>query len=933
MKKRMLSVLLAVALVLGLLPGAAMAAGDLGSALPPIVDTAGISWRATDLEGNTITQGTYKGKTQVLVFFSCSGVCGNSAETLQSIAASDWVNQENIQVIAIGCNGVDHQTASKELLAAYVAEHGLGGAKKIKFVFMPGDNPDGDDSDGRKAMLGYLRAAGIIPMDSINGQYATNVILDSTGKLRSAWMGDYTADYYKSVLSLLAETGVQGDTEGYRLYTTAVAVNYAADKALTDNELTLLNAFRAENGQSSLALSATLSAAAMRRAAEIGVYYSHTRPDYSAFTAAAEGTIPATRENIALGQRDCAEAMIDWEDSEGHKANMLAQDNKTVGFGCYTATDGRKCWVQLFSNQEDPTSMGTGSATQEITVAKNMLELTVQPERATLQAGKSAVFTLSNNNKGLEGFGTSSYTNLFFTSASSADPSVATVKINADGTVTATAVGGGETTLKLGLEAKEKGGAPLTKEIPISVSATPITKDMFRVDTSASTYDGTAKTKKITAVGLTENTDYTVTYQNNVNAGTAGITITGKGLYSGTLTYSFQILQAERRLTASATKQLYVGGEAVSISLTDNASGESPKYTYTSGNQAVVTVTADGKVTPVGAGSAAVTVSAAATKNYKGATAEVSFTVSALPTQKLTFAAAGNVEKTYGDAAFTNAATNATSGGGAVSYQSDNQAVATVDSAGKVTIKAAGKAVISATAAQVDGKFARTTVSYTLTVQPAELTISGVTVWDNVFQGKNYTDARVRAVTFTGIVNGDTLTLGTDYTAVAAFEDGLAGAGKKVTGKITMKNPNYTLAQESFVTTGNINKYSATYDLPLVMRAQEGYKLSIDLDEGAWLKTIQQWTPDATLTSTVPGGQSWTGLSSASIDKGESILTVKAGTGAATSVTTDTVTVTGSGENEEITINYGVTYTEKIPVLLSIDGVEDVSTIFMKYNG
>ena len=39
--------------------------------------------------------------------------------------------------------------------------------------------------------------------------------------------------------------------------------------------------------------------------------------------------------------------------------------------------------------------------------------------------------------------------------------------------------------------------------------------------------------------------DYTVSYANNVNAGTATVTVTGKGNYSGTLTKTFEIKAAE----------------------------------------------------------------------------------------------------------------------------------------------------------------------------------------------------------------------------------------------------------------------------------------------------------------------------------------------------------------------------------------------------
>lgn len=58
-------------------------------------------------------------------------------------------------------------------------------------------------------------------------------------------------------------------------------------------------------------------------------------------------------------------------------------------------------------------------------------------------------------------------------------------------------------------------------------------------------YTGTAVTPEITVTDgikvLREGTDYTVTYANNVNEGTATATITGKGNYSGTATTNFQI--------------------------------------------------------------------------------------------------------------------------------------------------------------------------------------------------------------------------------------------------------------------------------------------------------------------------------------------------------------------------------------------------------
>ena len=62
------------------------------------------------------------------------------------------------------------------------------------------------------------------------------------------------------------------------------------------------------------------------------------------------------------------------------------------------------------------------------------------------------------------------------------------------------------------------------------------------------TYTGTALTPAVTVkkgdVTLTKGTDYTVSYENNVNAGTATVVITGAGEYGGTLRQDFTINKA-----------------------------------------------------------------------------------------------------------------------------------------------------------------------------------------------------------------------------------------------------------------------------------------------------------------------------------------------------------------------------------------------------
>ncbi len=71
---------------------------------------------------------------------------------------------------------------------------------------------------------------------------------------------------------------------------------------------------------------------------------------------------------------------------------------------------------------------------------------------------------------------------------------------------------------------------------------------------ASQTYDGKAKTPKpaVTIGGRTlrEGTDYTLSYGNNVNPGTATVTVTGKGNYAGSKSATFQI--AAKKNTPSA---------------------------------------------------------------------------------------------------------------------------------------------------------------------------------------------------------------------------------------------------------------------------------------------------------------------------------------------------------------------------------------------
>ena len=78
------------------------------------------------------------------------------------------------------------------------------------------------------------------------------------------------------------------------------------------------------------------------------------------------------------------------------------------------------------------------------------------------------------------------------------------------------------------------------------VESKDITGAIVKLYAESYSYDGTAKKPGVIVKDgenlLVENTDYTVTYSNNVYIGTAQVTITGIGVYDGTVTKTFKII-------------------------------------------------------------------------------------------------------------------------------------------------------------------------------------------------------------------------------------------------------------------------------------------------------------------------------------------------------------------------------------------------------
>ena len=139
--------------------------------------------------------------------------------------------------------------------------------------------------------------------------------------------------------------------------------------------------------------------------------------------------------------------------------------------------------------------------------------------------------------------------------------------------------------------------------------------------------------------------------------------------------------------------------------------------TYSSSNPSVADVASGGTVSVKSEGTAVITVTAEETPYYKGATKEITVTVTRQMEQQINVA--GSITKLTTDSSFN---LKASSSAGALSYSSSNNKIAEVSADGTVTIRGAGKAVITVKAAETE-RYKPAVKEVTVTVNKAEQTI------------------------------------------------------------------------------------------------------------------------------------------------------------------------------------------------------------------
>ena len=119
-----------------------------------------------------------------------------------------------------------------------------------------------------------------------------------------------------------------------------------------------------------------------------------------------------------------------------------------------------------------------------------------------------------------------------------------------------------------------------TAEIP-ALAKTSISKASVTLSTSTYAYDGKAKTPsvnvKVNGKTLKKDTDYTVSYSNNTKVGTAKVTITGKGNYTGSVSKTYSIKNNFKKATVSGISTKAFTGKNITQSITVKYNGKTLK--------------------------------------------------------------------------------------------------------------------------------------------------------------------------------------------------------------------------------------------------------------------------------------------------------------------------------------------------------------------
>ena len=380
------------------------------------------------------------------------------------------------------------------------------------------------------------------------------------------------------------------------------------------------------------------------------------------------------------------------------------------------------------------------------------------------------------------------------------------------------------------------------------------------------TYTGKQITPDVTVTidgkTLTADTDYTITYGDNVNAGTnaGSVTVTAMGNYGFTdFVKNFTIKKADPELSfekSAVTKTYSDRSQPFTNSITRKGDG---KVTYSSKDTTVATVDENtGKVTIVGVGTAVITATVAATENYeKGST---SYTLTVNKARLVVNGVIKAKDKTYD---------GTTDADVEVSFADENNALLYLKPDKDYTVRgtfSSPNASDSAQTVKVEitlmGDYAE---KYTLEndtykayayINAKPISIATVLTQNRSYE-RNNTSVTILGVTFKDSTNTPVATLiSSDYTATGKMVNANVGTDKEVTVTVSLQGnaaKNYSLV--SNMTTAKV----------AITQANGGALAEENLKQKFSDRNQKTFTPDYT---GLPVGETWTYSISGAVTSG-----------------------------------------------------------------
>ena len=348
-----------------------------------------------------------------------------------------------------------------------------------------------------------------------------------------------------------------------------------------------------------------------------------------------------------------------------------------------------------------------------------------------------------------------------------------------------------------------------TASVTYTINGKEVTGPTIEV-VDAGTYDGKAKTPSVTVKDggtVIPSNEYSVSYENNTNAGTATVKITdvagGNYIVNGSQT--FEIDKATITVTPKAGQEKTYGNGDPTLEY--NGSGAE-------NNETPVFIGALSRTDGTDVGEYKITQGTLKLTDGDGFTAanyrlefnnDVRFNITPRPVA-ITGVSAQN--KIYDGSANTEITGTAVINGLAAGDTEDvkvdaTMACATFENANAGTAKTVNFSGYALTGAKAHNyTLSAQPSSVTANINPKELAITDVMVAGKIYDGT--TEAVITGVSFNGVVNGDFLTKDTEYTVTGTFANPAAGTDKAVTATVKLADSvkNYILRNTEYTKNG-----------------------------------------------------------------------------------------------------------------------------------